>query len=204
MSFILPWRRKKIENQIIGFKGRYYNKNPAINWSPYIPIFDKPIVYLEIGCADGGNVVHIAKSYCKHPDSKIVCVDPWMDYDDYPEYKGEQDIAWNTFNENMKTFGLEDKLVIKRGFSEDIVPTLEDESFDLIFVDGNHETDYVYKDGVMSLQKVKKGGYIVFDDYVYTWSQTMRGIDTFIEDHKDSIEVVLKSNTFFQVIVRKL
>jgi len=201
-----PWSRKiqSSDGRPAGFQGRYYNKNPAINWSSYIPIAGQPITYLEIGCADGGNAIHIANSYCNHPASRIFCVDPWMDYDEYPEYKGQQDVAWRTFNTNIQNSGHASKFVIKRGLSDDVVPTFEDDSFDIIFVDGNHETDFVYRDGVMSLTKVKSGGYIVFDDYAQLpWAQTMKGIDMFIEDHKDQIDVIVKSFNFFQVIVRK-
>ena len=126
-----------------------------------------------------------------------------MDYEEYPEYKGQQEVAWKTFNSNIQNSGHSPKFVINRGLSDDIVPTFQDETFDIIFVDGNHETDFVYRDGVMSLAKVKSGGYIVFDDYIHAWPQTMKGIDMFIEDHKDKIDVIVKSFNFFQVIVRK-
>lgn len=199
------WSRKpKSDGRPPGFEGRYYNKNPGINWSSYIPLQNRPITYLEIGCADGGNAISIANSYCKHPESKIYCVDPWMDYEEYPEYKGQQAVGWRTFNKNIQTSGHISKFVVNRGFSDDVVPTFQDDFFDLIFVDGNHETDYVYRDGVMSLQKAKKGGYIVFDDYIHTWSQTIKGIDMFINDYTDQLEVIVKnSTTFFQVIVKK-
>lgn len=202
MAFL--WSRKpKVDGRPLGFEGRYYNKNPGINWSQYIPIQDKPITYLEIGCADGGNAIHIANSYCKHSESKIYCVDPWMDYDEYPEYKGQQHIAWKTFNKNIQNSGHSSKFEIKRGFSDDIVPKFEDNFFDLIFVDGNHETDYVYRDGIMSLKKVKSGGYIVFDDYSNLWPQTVKGIDMFLNDYKDQLEVISKSY-FEQTIIQKI
>jgi hypothetical protein len=201
----LAWSQKKLsDGRPDGFKGRYYNKNPAINWSPYIPIKNNPIQYLEIGCADGAHVIHIANSYANHPASKIYCVDPWMDYDEYPEYKGQQELAWNTFNNNIQQSGHFSKCNIYRGFSDDVVPNFQDEFFDIIYVDGNHETEYVYRDGVMSFEKVKRGGYIVFDDYISNWSQTMKGIDMFLEEYKHQIQVLTKDNYFYQVIVRKI
>jgi predicted O-methyltransferase YrrM len=199
------WSRKsKSDGRPIGFEGRYYNQNPGVNWSPYIPLQDKPITYLEIGCADGGNAIHIANSYCKHPQSKIYCVDPWMDYEEYPEYKGQQDIGWRTFNKNIQNSGHISKFVVNRGFSDDVVPTFQDEFFDLIFVDGNHETDYVYRDGVMSLQKAKKGGYIVFDDYTpIWWPQTVKGVDMFLKEYSSKIQIVVAHDKLHQLIVKK-
>ena len=208
MSYVWSSRVKKYKEYIDfypkNFKGRFYNKHPEVNWAPYVPMSQGSIRYLEIGVADGGNVLLVANSYCKHPDSRIYCVDPWMDYDEYPEYKGEQQTAWATFNSNIRNSDNFSKFIVNRGFSNDIVPKFQDEFFDIIFVDGNHETEYVYKDGVMSFEKVKKGGYIIFDDYVQTWSQTMKGIDIFLDEYKDKIKVLSKHNDFFQVIIQKL
>ena len=166
-----------------------------------------PINYLEIGCADGANAIIISKSYAQHPDSKLYCVDPWTDYDEYPEYKGVQEIGWETFNRNIQTCTDPSKFVIKRGFSDDIVPTFPDQFFDLIFVDGNHETEYVYRDGLMSLDKVKIGGHIVFDDYSsQSWPQTVAGIDKFVQTSGSRVEVV--GNLYVigctQLIVRRV
>lgn len=194
----------KKDNRPAGTIGRYYNMNPSINWSAFIPIQNKPIKYLEIGVADGIHVIHISQSYCQHPESKIYCVDPWQDYDEYPEYKGEQHVAWKTFNTNIAKYNLQYKCIVNRGFSDKIVPTFEDIFFDIIFVDGNHETEFVYKDGCIAFEKVKSGGFIVFDDYLPFWSQTMVGIDRFLEEYKDKIEILHKGNFFPQVIVRKL
>ena len=201
MSYVWSKRFQKP----VTFKGRYFNKDPSVNWKPFIPIENQQIQYLEIGCADGGNVIHIAKSYAKHPNSFIYCVDPWFDYDDYDEYKGQQDLAWNNFNYNVKLY--ESKLKIYRGLSDDIVPTFQDNFFDIIYVDGNHETEYVYRDGIMAYNKCKSGGYIIFDDYSsqpYIWPQTKKGIDMFLDEYKDKIQILSIDNNFLQVIIRKI
>jgi len=204
MSYVLSFRRPKLNTGLPNFEGRYYYKNPGVNWSPFIPITDTPINYLEIGVSDGGNVIHMANSYCKNNESKIYCVDPWMDYDEYPEYKGLQEKGWRTFNKNIQNSGSYSKFVVKRGLSEVIVPTFDNEFFDLIFVDGNHETQYVYADGKMAFDKVKSGCYIVFDDYHPSWSQTIKGIDMFLKEYSSKIKLLTQYNNFYQVIVQKL
>jgi hypothetical protein len=188
-----------------GFMGRFYFHDPSKEWAAYIPKPDGPINYLEIGCADGGNAIIISKSYAKHPESKLYCVDPWMDYDEYPENKGQQEKGWKAFNRNIETCADVSKFEIKRGFSDDIVPTFPNDFFDLIFVDGNHETEYVYRDGMMSLDKVKVGGYIAFDDYNKFWPQTVAGIDKFIAEAGSRIKIA--ANLEYkggQIIVQRL
>lgn len=192
------------DNRPVGTIGRYFNLNPSVIWSKYIPIQNKPIKYLEIGVADGIHVIHISESYCKHPNSKIYCVDPWQDYDEYPEYKGQQDVAWKSFNANIARYSLQDKCIVNRGFSDKIVPIFKDNFFDIIFVDGNHETEFVYKDGCMAFEKVKSGGFIVFDDYGLLWAQTILGIDKFLEEYKDKLKILHKGTLFSQLIVCKL
>jgi hypothetical protein len=189
---------------IPGFEGRFYNKLPHQNWGPHIPIPSGPINYLEIGVADGGNAILVSKSYAKDPESRIYCVDPWIDYDEYPEYKGQQELGYKTFLSNIQKCTNTSKFIVNRGMSDVIVPTFADNFFDIIFVDGNHETEYVYRDGIMAFQKLKVGGYIVFDDYNDIWKQTMAGIDKFIAQYKDNLDVIYDGQlTFGQIIVRR-
>jgi len=58
---------------------------------------DRPIKYLEIGTFFGANLLSVADSYGLHKDSKLYCIDPWIDYKDYPEYKDDQSIIYNGF-----------------------------------------------------------------------------------------------------------
>ena len=204
----IPTKREQfftIPDQLSEFEGRFYYRRADKEWPVHIPIPTGPINYLEIGCADGANAILVSKSYAHHPDSKVYCVDPWKDYEEYPEYKGRQETGWEKFNKNIQTCADVNKFVIHRGFSDDIVPTFPDRFFDLIFVDGNHETEYVYRDGLMSLEKVKVGGYIVFDDYNKYWPQTIAGIDKFLTKVGNKIEVVSDAHLkISQLIVRRL
>ena len=72
------------------------------------------------------------------------------------------DDTYNIFKE--KTSRNAEKLCVKRGLSKDILPTLTSK-FHFIFIDGDHSTSAVWKDAVLSLPLLVKGGYILFDDY---------------------------------------
>ena len=178
----------------------FLKQNPGIRWKPVLKEEDRPINYLEIGVFTGQNIISVANSYAKHPDSKLYCVDPWIDYDDYSEYKGTIQKVYNEFIKNINNEGIADKLVIHRDFSHNVVPTFEDEFFDIAYIDGNHETEFVYKDGVMTLPKVKSGGYIIFDDY--DWPQTRIGVNKFITEYQTFFDVV--QHTEHQMFVKKL
>lgn len=210
-SIPLSFRKKKtegVENQVPTYK--YYEgpsyKSPNGWWAPNLQIdYNSPITYLEIGVFYGIHAIQVSERLT-NPDSKVYCIDPWQDYDEYSEYKGNQNKIWNAFNENLSKCPERNKFEIRRGFSDNIVPTFKDEFFDIIYVDGNHETEYVYKDGCMSFQKLKKSGYMIFDDY--DWEETKKGIDRFIYEYKPMLHIIggLTSNNiaFQQYIVQKL
>jgi|UniRef100_A0A6C0BGS8 hypothetical protein len=47
-------------------------------------------------------------------------------------------------------------LPIKRGYSNEQLLLLENDSFDIIYIDGNHEPEYVMEDVVLSFRKLKQ------------------------------------------------
>jgi predicted O-methyltransferase YrrM len=143
------------------FKGIKYKD--ATNWIGFVPQTQGPIRYLEIGVLCGYNVLSVERLYAQHPDSVLVCVDPWLDYADYSEYRGKNASHYDLFLQN--TEHVKQKLDVRRDFSHRVLPTFEDESFDLIYIDGNHETCYVLEDAVLAFRKLKVGGWMVFDDY---------------------------------------
>lgn len=155
----------------------------ANNWFNIVDLndfCDRPINYLEIGTFYGANLISVAKSYGIHKDSKLYCIDPWEDYDEYPEYKNEQPKIYNTFINNIENSGVKDKIIINRGYSNSEILKFKDEFFDLIYIDGNHEPEYVLEDAVLSFRKLKKNGVLIFDDYGWGGPDlTQRGIDAF-------------------------
>ena len=177
-------------------------------WLSVIKPENKPIKYLEIGVHSGSNVISVEKLYGSHPDSKLYCIDPWDDYDEYPEYKKEQQTIYSQFTRNIKSFNIENKLVVKRGLSNEIVPSFEDGFFDIIYIDGNHEPEYVLEDAVLSFRKLKVGGYLIFDDYNFGGADgTSRGIDGFLSGYHKRVKMINKKWTTWnlaQVFLKKI
>ena len=165
------------------------------NWFYFLPpesYSNRPVNYLEIGAYYGHNLISVATTYCQHPESKMYAIDPWLNYDDYPEYKGvDMPNIFEGFKKNVETHIPPEKLNVYQNFSHKVLPYLEDEFFDLIFIDGNHEPDYVLEDGVLSFRKLKKGGVLILDDYDFQGHDyTKRGIDCFMSAYRDKFKYI--------------
>lgn len=176
----------------------------ANNWNKFIPVrTDVPIKYLEIGAFYGANLISVANTYASHQDSELYAIDPWIDYDEYPEYKGQQQTIYSTFKNNISSSGHAHKINIRRGFSNEELLKLQDEYFDMIYIDGNHEPEFVLEDAVLAFRKLKKGGTLIFDDYGWGGPDlTQRGIDAFLSGYHKRIQKLGLYDS--QVFVRKL
>ena len=186
------------------FKGIKYRL--ADNWFKIVNINEyknKPIKYLEIGTFYGANLFSVCMTYGADKNSKLYCIDPWDDYEDYPEYKNEQKTIYNTFMENLENCSNKDKIIVNRGYSNNEVLKFEDDFFDIIYIDGNHEPEYVMEDAVLSFRKLKKNGIMIFDDYGWGGPNlTQAGIDGFLRGYHKKIKVLGSQNT--QVFIKKL
>lgn len=178
----------------------------ADEWFQIIPLdflSSRPIQYLEIGTLYGANLISVANSYALHPESKLHCIDPWEDYDDYSEYKGQQQTIYETFLKNLTKSGLEHKVSVHRGYSHKKIPSFQDEQFDLIYIDGNHEPEYVLEDAVLCFRKLKPNGILIFDDYGWGGpDMTQRGITAFLSGYAKRIHIFGYKKQ--QVYVQKL
>ena len=173
----------------------------ADNWFNFVAVEYKPINYLEIGAFYGANIISVAKSYAAHPESRLYCIDIWQDYNDYNEYEGQQDEIFKNFQLNIDNNKLQDKIVLFKNFSHKIIPTLEDDFFDIIYIDGNNRSDYVLEDAILSFRKLKIGGVMIFDDYGL--NDTTTGIDAFVSAFCKRIDVIIIAH-YMQTFIRKL
>lgn len=178
----------------------------ADNWYKFLDVnqFNNiPINYIEIGAFYGANLFSVANSYCVHKDSKLIAIDPWQDYNEYPEYKNRQNEIYETFKKNLNSFEHKNKIQIMRGFSNQELLKLPDNNFDIIYIDGNHEPEYVLEDAVLCFRKLKNNGFLIFDDYGWGGPDlTKRGIDAFTNGYFKRIKIlgILESQVFCKKI----
>lgn len=110
-------------------------------------------IIAEIG-SYGGVSSEVFALYC----SKLFCVDSWEDWNN----DGQIFLIMDKFDKMISNYNHITKLHM---FSHEAVNEFPDEYFDLVYIDANHNYDFVYNDINMWLPKVKKNGYISGHDY---------------------------------------
>lgn len=172
------------------------------NWFKYVKVDNyknQPIKYLEIGTFYGANFFSVGNTYGSHSESKLFCIDPWDLGDD--SYSGKE--TYDTFLKNVENSGFKDKITIHKGFSNEEILKFDDDYFDIIYIDGNHEPEYALEDAVLSFRKLKKGGVMIFDDYGWGGpDMTKRGIDGFLNGYHKRIKKLGEQCT--QVFLEKI
>jgi|MDSV01.2.fsa_nt_gb predicted O-methyltransferase YrrM len=124
--------------------------------------------YLEIGVMFGSSIglVLLNKN-----ETKCIGVD-LFESQTYKSLENPYDCSIEKIKPIIDDFNIHNKEYhLVKGDSMDIdtiqtVSSLIPEGCDILFIDGNHEEDYVYSDFINYSKFVNSGGYIVFDDYL--------------------------------------
>ena len=120
--------------------------------------YDYPLVGIEIGTAFGYNAKNMLTEL---PIKKLYCIDAWTMYEDYTyeNMKGQDEFenTYQTAKNRLKPFG--DKVEFIRKFSDKAVNDVPD-TVDFIYIDGNHEYEFVKEDIKLYEGKIQKGGVI--------------------------------------------
>jgi predicted O-methyltransferase YrrM len=102
---------------------------------------------------------------------RLYLIDPWL-----PDPSGARipppDQRYRKVKERFAAELETGRVVVIRERSETAAAKFEDELFDWIYIDGNHHYEFVKRDLEMYYPKVKRGGFIICDDYHYpgTWN----------------------------------
>jgi hypothetical protein len=59
------------------------------------------------------------------------------------------------------------RVQLHEGVSHEVLATFPDEYFDWVYIDADHSYDGVSRDANMAASKVRKGGYLVFNDFAH-------------------------------------
>lgn len=150
---------------------------------------------VEIGVYKGSSLFSFAEVLEKI-GGKITGIDPWSfemsknDIEprskDYEEYfynqllKGQEtfETIYNSVCNIVENNDLSKTITLIRKPSEEVFIDFENESIDIIHIDGNHNELNASRDILLYLPLVKKGGYIMMDDS--DWGSVRRSINRFL------------------------
>lgn len=153
------------------------------NWFSYLNLYremvdtyDSGSHFVEVGSWKGKSSVAMAVEIINSGKQICFdCVDPWYDRteNDSEEYfknynTGYHDVVdslYETFLKNIEP--VKDFINPLRMTSMEAVELYEDESLDFVFLDGNHEFEYINDDIEKWLPKIKYGGVLAGHDYSY-------------------------------------
>lgn len=132
------------------------------NWEPFMRKYNCDIV-CEIGVRVGASF----QEMIKHNPSVAVAVDSWVD--DGSVWTNDGGFSQVMLDQQYQDFSqsVADKPFVKifREYSGDAVKHFEDNYFDLVYIDADHSYEGCLKDINDWYPKVKKGGFLIGDDY---------------------------------------
>jgi hypothetical protein len=80
--------------------------------------------------------------------------------------RGRREIAYNSDFYRRRFAARGDQVTMEVGPSDVTLARYPDQSFDLIYIDAGHDYASVELDAALGMQKVKPGGFLVFNDYI--------------------------------------
>lgn len=139
----------------------------------------------EIGVASG----EYSETLCKEiPGLKLYCIDLWQPYKEYKDYQRK-----GTFNKMYKDAHKKlfkyDAHFIQR-YSIDAVRDFVDHSLDFVYIDANHQYEYVKEDIEHWAKKVNFDGIVAGHDYRTPNTGVKEAVDEFVMEHDLKLHLV--------------
>lgn len=164
--------------------------------------------YIEIGIAYGFHIESILNEF---PEVYCYGIDPYIPYDvtdDFGISISNIDVN-KTPQENFDEFSnaINTRLLKFKNFkhirsqSNECYNLFNNESIDLIFIDGNHTYDFVKNDCINWWPKIDKNGIMCGDDYHFP--EVKRAVDEFCIQHNLKLEFITKNNNYYTWYIKK-
>jgi len=188
----------------------------------HVPIWEKhlssyrgqpKVRYLEVGLFEGRSTIWLLENILTHPTSHATGIDLFSE--EYHFYKNKESTeADKVVNykqkclDNIQASGRADQVTVLEGYSQVVLRELPlSEPFDIIYIDGSHESKDVLEDAILCRRLLKDGGILIFDDYkLQTWKKSSRlpkpdvGINAFMHFYGNEFEIL---HLDWQLILRK-
>lgn len=172
------------------------------NFEKFLYAYKKsPFRCLQIGAYTGDASLWLYENVLNHQDSVLIDVDTWEGSDE-PVHHG---LNWLTIEQlyDHKTSQAQlDRKVVKYKGTSDSFFRNNRETYDFIYIDGDHTSYGVIKDAINAYECLRVGGILAFDDY--QWSaglgatkEPKLAIDAFYNVYFDRISVLVHEYQFW-------
>ena len=192
------------------FTQDWFNWAPEV-WNKLTPMLSGTAghrQFLEIGSFEGRSAIWIAENMMQDDDI-LRCIDTWEGGEEHGEENMSEVEARFRHNLIVATEKVPDRRIIQqKGTSVRELArwlTTDNQHFDFVYIDGSHIAKDVLTDACMAWPLLKKGGLMVFDDYMWGPARDILhrpkpAIDAFTNLFAEEVEIV---HIGYQLIVRK-
>ena len=148
--------------------------------------------FLQIGVYTGDCSRWLLNNVLTKQSSTLTDVDTWEGSNEAIYKQMDFLDVENVYDEKVSKYN---NVIKYKGTSESFLTTVKQDSFDFIYIDGDHTADAVYQDALLSFKALKVGGIMAFDDYLWkndpecTKLEPKIGIDKFLQEHLDKISI---------------
>lgn len=156
---------------------------------------------LEIGCFEGLSSVFFADNFIDNPYSFLTCVDPFLTIDNNDHSAFLQNQEEINFDYNTSICKNSNKIKIYKITSDNFFENNK-QTFNFIYIDGCHESDFIKRDMENSFNFLEKDGIMWMDDYEGgNFGIIKNTMDNFLEKYEGKYKLIHKG---YQLAIQKL
>ncbi|MDO8609637.1 MAG: class I SAM-dependent methyltransferase [bacterium] len=163
---------------------KYIFERPMILFISEINKQGHDLVGVEIGVYKGDNAFFILN---KLPIKKLFLLDPYLKHREFENNVGWTKVNQSDFNKHFlqakkKLKQFEDKITFIRKKSENAVNQVPN-NLDFVYIDGNHEYEFVKRDIELYYPKLKHGGILGGDNFESVFPSVARAVLEFTDKY---------------------
>ena len=158
--------------------------------------------FLQVGAFTGDASAWLVDNILTQKNSILEDVDTWAGSDEAEHETMDWSDVERTYDSRI---AFRPNVIKYKMDSREFLRSIEEPTFDFIYIDGDHTAEGVLQDAVLAWRLLKPGGLMAFDDYLWEDPRGIEfqpgwSIDTFVGAVKEESEVLLSNS---QVWLRK-
>ena len=152
--------------------------------------------FLQIGAYTGDATVWLVDNILTQANSVLEDVDIWSGSDE----EAHKAMDWADVEKVYDSrIAFRPNVIKYKMDSREYLRSVEEPTFDFIYIDGDHTAEGVLQDAVLAWRLLKAGGIIAFDDYLWEDPRGIEyqpgwSIDTFVGIVKDDSEILVSNS----------